>query len=260
MGSRSISPTAMVSPGATVCEDVAIGHFAVIHDDVVLGEGSTIGVGVVIYPRVRVGRNVVVQDYAILGKQARRTRLATFGPQDADTTEIHDDVTIGARATVFAGCQLASGVFLGDGAFLREGCVVGPESVIGSNARLEFGVRVGQRSLIFTATYLSERTVVEDQVFVGAMVSTAAGKSISFERDFPGEIASPTFRRGARIGTGAVIHPHVVIGREAVVAAGAVVFESVPDAVVVLGNPARPVRRVPPREFLPNSDLRTYPS
>lgn len=259
MGTTSVSPMAVVSPGAALSERVVIGHFSVIHPDVILGEGTTIGVGVVIYPRVRIGRNVVVQDYAILGKQARRSRVATWEPQETGLTEIDDDVTIGARATVFAGCRLAQGAFIGDGAFLREGCVVGPESVVGSNTRLEFSVRIGRRSLVFSGAYLAEHTLVEDHVFVGAMVSTAAAKSINFQRDLPGEIASPVFRRGARIGTGAVIHPRVIIGREAVVAAGAVVFESVPDAIVVLGNPARPVKRVSPSEFLPDSDLLALP-
>ena len=49
-------------------------------------------------------------------------------------------------------------------------------------------------------------------------------------------------KRGAAIGTGAVILPGVTIGAAAVVGAGAVVTKSVPDGAVVLGNPARVVR------------------
>jgi acetyltransferase-like isoleucine patch superfamily enzyme len=45
--------------------------------------------------------------------------------------------------------------------------------------------------------------------------------------------------------------PRVEVGREAVVAAGSVVMEDVPEAVLVMGNPARIVRKVPEDEFLP---------
>jgi acetyltransferase-like isoleucine patch superfamily enzyme len=60
----------------------------------------------------------------------------------------------------------------------------------------------------------------------------------------------PTIRRGARIGGGAVLCPGVEIGEEAFVGAGAVVVEDVPPGVVVVGNPARILRDVPPDELL----------
>jgi acetyltransferase-like isoleucine patch superfamily enzyme len=63
-------------------------------------------------------------------------------------------------------------------------------------------------------------------------------------------IAGPTIRRGARVGGGAMICPGVVIGEEAFVGAGAVVTKDVPDRAVVVGNPARVLREVPPEELL----------
>ena len=48
---------------------------------------------------------------------------------------------------------------------------------------------------------------------------------------------------GAFIGVNAVILPNVRIGRHAVVGAGAVVTQDVPDFSVVAGNPARIIRR-----------------
>jgi UDP-2-acetamido-3-amino-2,3-dideoxy-glucuronate N-acetyltransferase len=60
----------------------------------------------------------------------------------------------------------------------------------------------------------------------------------------------PTIRRGARVGAGAVICPAVEIGEEAFIGAGAVVVKDVAPRVVVVGNPARPLRDVPPEELL----------
>ncbi len=55
-------------------------------------------------------------------------------------------------------------------------------------------------------------------------------------------------KAGCWIGTGAAILPNVTIGRNAVVAANAVVTKDVPDHAVVAGNPARVIKQLmPPR-------------
>jgi acetyltransferase-like isoleucine patch superfamily enzyme len=49
---------------------------------------------------------------------------------------------------------------------------------------------------------------------------------------------------GAKIGANATVLPSVVIGRNALVGAGAVVVHDVPDGKVVAGNPARVIKDV----------------
>ena len=49
--------------------------------------------------------------------------------------------------------------------------------------------------------------------------------------------------RGAFIGIGAIVLPGVTIGKNGYVGAGAVVTEDVPERSVVVGNPARVIRR-----------------
>jgi maltose O-acetyltransferase len=51
------------------------------------------------------------------------------------------------------------------------------------------------------------------------------------------------------IGGGAILLPGVIIGRNAVVGAGAVVTRSVPANTVVAGNPARVIRELEPGAF-----------
>jgi acetyltransferase-like isoleucine patch superfamily enzyme len=57
-------------------------------------------------------------------------------------------------------------------------------------------------------------------------------------------------RRACRVGGGAVLVPGVEIGEEAFVAAGAVVTGDVGPREVVMGVPARVVRRVEDRDLL----------
>jgi acetyltransferase-like isoleucine patch superfamily enzyme len=59
-----------------------------------------------------------------------------------------------------------------------------------------------------------------------------------------------TLRRACRVGGGVVLTPGVEIGEEAFVAAGAVVTHDVPARAVVMGVPARVVRKVPDDELL----------
>lgn len=48
------------------------------------------------------------------------------------------------------------------------------------------------------------------------------------------------------IGVRAIILPGVTIGDHAVIGAGAVVTKSVPERTIVAGNPARPIKQLPP--------------
>ena len=55
-------------------------------------------------------------------------------------------------------------------------------------------------------------------------------------------IAPVVVRRGADIGTGAILLPGVTVGEHALVGAGSVVTEDVPDYAIVAGAPARVLR------------------
>lgn len=54
--------------------------------------------------------------------------------------------------------------------------------------------------------------------------------------------------RNAWVGAGATILPGVTVGENAVVGAGSVVTKDVEGGTIVAGNPARHIKRIPPRE------------
>lgn len=64
------------------------------------------------------------------------------------------------------------------------------------------------------------------------------------QKRYPTKEASVCIRKGAYIGTGAIILPGVTVGREAVIAAGAVVTKDVPDRTMVAGVPAKRKKRI----------------
>jgi acetyltransferase-like isoleucine patch superfamily enzyme len=94
-------------------------------------------------------------------------------------------------------------------------------------------------------SFICEGVTIEDDVFVGhgvmfindARPRATAGGRLQAEADWT--IIPTRVRRGASIGTAAVIMCGVTIGEGALVGAGAVVTHDVPPGEQVVGVPAR---------------------
>jgi acetyltransferase-like isoleucine patch superfamily enzyme len=114
---------------------------------------------------------------------------------------------------------------------------------------VDFDARVGARVLNQTGVYVTGGSVVEDDVFLGPGVQMANDHTMG--RHPRGEVlVGPVLRRACRVGAGAVLLPGVEIGEEAFVAAGSVVTRHVAPRDVVMGVPARVVRRVGDEDLL----------
>lgn len=53
-----------------------------------------------------------------------------------------------------------------------------------------------------------------------------------------------TIEENVWIGTGTVVVPGVKIGKNSVIGAGSVVVKDIPENVVAVGNPCRPIREI----------------
>lgn len=69
--------------------------------------------------------------------------------------------------------------------------------------------------------------------------------NLSLKRNgYPRKVEPVTIKSGAVLFPGSIITAGVTIGENSLVGAGSVVFENIPDNCVVLGNPARVVKKV----------------
>lgn len=125
------------------------------------------------------------------------------------------------------------------------GCHIGDDSKIGAFVEIQKDASVGRRCKISSHSFLCAGVTIEDEVFVGHGVmfindlyprATTDGQ-LQTEADW--KVVPTHVRRGASIGSGAVILCGITVGEHALVGAGAVVTRDVPDHAIVAGTPGR---------------------
>ena len=93
--------------------------------------------------------------------------------------------------------------------------------------------------------------IIEKDVMLGSGVHiyvanhcfNLANKNIILQGHSPAKTV--VLREGCWIGANVVILPGVTIGKNSVVGAGSVVTKDVPSRVLVVGNPAKPIKNLP---------------
>jgi UDP-2-acetamido-3-amino-2,3-dideoxy-glucuronate N-acetyltransferase len=146
--------------------------------------------------------------------------------------------------------KIAPTVKIGEGCYVADfvnlyGCTIGDETKIGTFVEIQKNAFIGSRCKISSHTFVCEGVTIEDEVFVGHGVvfindpfprATADG-ALQTEKDW--QVHPTLVKKGASIGSGALIMCNVTIGEKAMIGAGAVVTKDVPDGAVVAGVPAR---------------------
>src|SRR5690606_16811862 len=117
---------------------------------------------------------------------------------------------------------------------------------IGAFVEIQKGARIGSRCKVSSHTFICEGVTIEDGVFIGHGVmftndkyprATRPDGTLQSDEDW--QVVPTLVRRGASIGSGAVIVAGVTIGENAMIGAGAVVTRDVPANTIVAGIPSR---------------------
>jgi acetyltransferase-like isoleucine patch superfamily enzyme len=189
-----------------------------------------------IYPNVFLS-NADIGDYVLIGLLPRGKE---FGELE---THIGANAIIRSHTVIYAGNRIGANFQTGHGVLVRELNEIGDHVSVGSHSVIEHHVRIGNYVRIHSNAFIPEYSVLEDGAWVGPGVvftnalypCSAAAKA---------NLKGPHLRPNAKIGANATLLPGVVIGSHALIGAGAVVVQDVPDGKVVVGNPARVIRDV----------------
>ncbi len=149
----------------------------------------------------------------------------------------------GKKVAVGSNLIFEDGSFIDDGAEIGDNCRIHRNVYIGKNVKIGNNVKIQNNNSIY------EGVTLEDGVFVGTNVSFINDRyPRSIMRDGRQVVSNDWILEetrvcyGASIGAGSVIMCGVTIGKWAMVAAGSVVLEDVPDYAMVAGNPAKIVK------------------
>jgi acetyltransferase-like isoleucine patch superfamily enzyme len=131
------------------------------------------------------------------------------------------------------------------------GCEIGDDTKIGAFVEIQKNASVGRRCKISSHTFICEGVTIEDEVFIGHNVAfvndsfpRATTSTGEMQTGDDWVVEKTLVKHGASIGSGATILSNVTIGERAIVGAGAVVTRDVPPDVIVVGNPARVLRKI----------------
>ena len=151
---------------------------------------------------------------------------------------ISDDVKLGKDVKIFSFVNL-------------YGCEIGDGTKIGTFVEIQKNAKIGKNCKISSHTFICEGVTIEDNVFVGHNVTfindkypRATGPSGNLQTESEWKCVPTLVKKGASIGSGAVILCGVTIGINSIIGAGAVITKNVPDNAVVTGVPAQTMRNL----------------
>ena len=118
-------------------------------------------------------------------------------------------------------------------AYVGDNAEIGDNVSIGSLAHIDYDVKVGENTRIEGQVYLPPLSRIGKNVFIGPA-------AVLTNDPYPmcDKMIGVTIEDNAIIGARAVIKAGVTVGKNSVVAMGAIVTRDVPENSVVIGSPA----------------------
>lgn len=173
--SRTIHPTAIVSPKAQLAEDVTIGPFAIVDDHVSIGPGTEIKAGTVLTGHTSIGARNTIGPYAVIGT----------GPQDLGfageptRVEIGDDNVLREYVTVNAASTKQEWVTrVGSRNFLMAYCHIAHDCEVGSDIVMANYVGISGHCKIEDKAWFGGMTGLHQFVTVGTHAFIGGGSRI----------------------------------------------------------------------------------
>ena len=225
---------------ARLGENCQIGNFTTIGTNCKIGNRVIIHNNVTLYPGTEIGDDTEIFDNVVIGREPKSTgNLVHKLESNFEPVKIGNNCCIGAGVVIYASCKIGNNVLIGDNASLREHNILKDKCLLARGSTTNHHVTIGQNSKVMDLTHLTARTIIEDNVFVGANVTTVNDNAMRLKGNEVGSSVSMHFCKGCRVGSSATILPGICIGKNALVAAGSIVTKDVRDGATVMGVSAK---------------------
>jgi len=187
---------------------------------------------------ISIGDNVLIGAYSLIG----------FDREDLPV-KIENNVVLDARSTLYGGVNLKQGAKIRNGVFIRENTVIGEKTSIGTYTCIEGNTTIGSLVSIFSQCHITQFSQIDNEVFIAPFFSPTNDPRMAYRR-FKPEEKGVTIRKGVRIGISVSTLPGITIGKNAFIAARAMLTRDVEENAIMRGFPAKKVGEVPPEERL----------
>ena len=188
-------------------------------------------------PTVKVGPDTVIHPPTFIHGDTRIGEGCEIGPGARITNSRIDD---GARVlfSTLDEARVGARAQVGPYAYLRPGARLAKNAKVGTFVEVKAS-DIGEGSKVPHLSYVGD-TIIGRDVNVGAATVTV---NYDPETKIKGKTV---IGDGAKIGSDTMLIAPVKVGKRAVTGAGSVVTKDVPAETVVVGNPARPLRKRKP--------------
>ena len=210
----------------------------------------------------KLGKNLVIRDYAIIYEEAVIEDDVLIGehcvvgrvPTTSVTmlkklpnvapTFIGRQTTLCAHVIIYTNVSIGTDCLIGDNSSIFTNVKIGDRVLISRNVTVNSDVVIGDNTRIMDNTHITGRVKIGSNVFISVGVVMANDNTFG-KKGFDDTVKGATIEDYVSIGVGAIILPHVKIGKGSIVSAGSVVKDDIPEGVICAGNPATVLVRVP---------------
>jgi sugar O-acyltransferase (sialic acid O-acetyltransferase NeuD family) len=192
-----------------------------------------------------------IDDDARMDREFYGTRLCDFESvlRDSDLSRVEVSIATGepaVRRSIYEklrshNIKLAN--IIDDTAIVCDTATIGEGTIVTAFCSITSSAAVGKNVAINTKAIVGHDVRLGDHCVLSSLVNIGGASSVG---------------ENSYVGMGAQVREGIAIGRDVIIGMGSVVFSDIPDGVIALGNPARPMREnVEKRVFMKSRNHQT---
>ena len=201
----------------------------------------------IIYGKALIKEGTYIGENCIIGHPQREELKRFIKNNISGIDSTNEMIEIGRTCTIRAGSIIYSNVILGDNCqtghnvMIREKTKIGRNSLIGTNAIIDGNVDIGENVSIQTGVYIPLFCKIGNNVFMGPYSKLTNDKYMMRKKY---DLIGPTLEDEVSLGANSVILPGVKLKKGTIVGAGSIVTRDTEEYDVVVGNPAKKIKKV----------------
>lgn len=234
-----------------ISEKALIHSNVIIGDNVIIKDNVEIQSGTIIYSNVTIEENTFIGANAIIGEYTMSYYKDRDNHKNMPTT-IKKNSIIRSGAIIYEGVTIGENFQSGHRITIRENTEIGNNCSVGTLCDLQGEQVIGNYVRLHSNVHIGQLSKIEDYVWIYPYV-------VLTNDPYPpmGELKGVVVKEYAQIATAAIVLPGVVIGKNALIGAGALVRKDVGEEEVVVGNPGKVICSV--REIRNDRGEEIYP-